>query len=166
MHTSAAKGQPVSLVHGIPPGCGNSPLKETRPVPPPGLWRFQWGRGPRHRPAASAAGRPAGPADIYVLRRLRPPLRRFPASYTRCRHPSFPRRWREPPRPIRCVQTARPSVTISSQPFCPVLPPGCLRARLGSLRLVASWVIGACRSRGRKTARIRRILRDDIFDRR
>ena len=82
-----------------------------------------------------------------MLRRLRPPVTRFPASYTRCRQPSFPRRQCEPPRPIRCVQTARTSVTISSQPFCPVSPPGCLRARLGSLRSVASWMIGACRSR-------------------
>ena len=95
--------------------------------------------------AASAVGLPQGPADIYVLRRLRVRLERYLASYTRWRHPSFPRRWREPPRPIRCVQTARPSVTISSQPFCPVSPPGCLRA---CLCLVASRMIGACRSRG------------------
>jgi hypothetical protein len=100
------------------------------------------------RPADYAADGRQGTADIHVLRRFRVRLERYPASYTRWRHPPFPRRWREPPRRIRCVQTARPSVTISSQPFCPVSPPGCLRACLGSLRLVASWVIGACRSRG------------------
>ncbi len=64
---------------------------------------------------------------------MRPPVRRFPAAYTRWRHPPFPRRQCEPPRRIRCVYTALPSVTISSQPFCPVSPPGCLRACLGSL---------------------------------
>jgi hypothetical protein len=32
-------------------------------------------------PADSAADHPKGPADIHVLRRLRPPVRRFPASY-------------------------------------------------------------------------------------
>jgi hypothetical protein len=61
-----------------------------------------------------------------VLRCLRPPVRRFPASYTRCRHPSFPRRWREPPRRIRSVQTAQPSVKISAllPGFAARLPPG------------------------------------------
>jgi hypothetical protein len=70
---------------------------------------------------------------MYLPRRLRVRLERYLASYTRWRHPPCPRRWREPPRLIRCVQTARPSVTILSQPFCLVSPPGCLRACLGSL---------------------------------
>ena len=62
------------------------PQKETRPVPPSGLGKWTGWRAPACRPADSAADHPEGPADIYVLRRLRPPLRRFPASYTRWRH--------------------------------------------------------------------------------
>jgi hypothetical protein len=137
------------------------PLKETRPVPPSGLGDGRE-RGPLAcRPADSAADHHYEPADIYVLRRLRPPVRRFPASYTRWRHPPFPRRWLSHPDPFGACKLL---VTISSHPFCRVSPPGCLRACLGSLCLVASWMIGACRSRGGEPARVQRILRDDVLD--
>jgi hypothetical protein len=134
--------------------------------PPSVLWKWTGGRAPACRRADSAADRPQGPADMHVLRRLRTPLRRFPASYARWRYPPFPRRWCEPPRPIRCVQTARPSVSISPLPFCRVSPPGCLRSRSDPYVWLPAGRSALAVHVAGETARIRRILRDDVFDRR
>jgi hypothetical protein len=52
---------------------------------------------------------PHGPADVYALRRLRPRVGWFPMSYTCWRNPPFPRRWREQPRRIRCINLLDPA---------------------------------------------------------
>jgi hypothetical protein len=48
-------------------------------------------------------------------------------------------------------QTAQPGVSMTPHHHCLGFLPRCIRARLGSSDLVASWMIGACRSRGWET---------------
>ncbi len=94
---------------------------------PFGVWRFQWGRGPRRRSAASAVGIPQGPADILVLIVARGCVKQFSCRFTHFAASAVPKAvvWAIKSRSIRASCSARRlhAHTLMLAALAALLPP-------------------------------------------